>query len=69
MSLLICEEDFVSLFHLLLAPVLNQPEVEVYLPVVKAIGLIVADGRDFKVVSTIEECPEKMAQFFCFLSR
>jgi hypothetical protein len=63
------EEDFVSLFHLLLAPVRNVLKVEHYHPVVEAYGRIAADGRDVKVVMISEECPEKRLSFFCFLSR
>ena len=66
---LIREEDFVSLFHLLLAPVRNVLEVEHYHPVVKAYGRIAADGRDVKVIMIIEECPEKRLSFLGFLSR
>jgi hypothetical protein len=62
------EEDFVPLFHLLLEPVQNVLEVEQYQPVGRARARIAADGRDVKVVSLIEEYPEKGSVFFCFLS-
>jgi hypothetical protein len=66
-----CEEDIVSLFHLLLAPTRpgNNLEVEQYQPVGRACVLIATDGRDVKVVNLSEEYPEKGSVFFCFLSR
>ena len=57
------EEDIISLFHLLLAPVQNVLEVEQNQPVGRARARIAADGREVKVVSLIEEYPEKRLSF------
>jgi len=48
----------------LLAPFQNVLEVEQYQPVGRARVRIAADGRDVKVVSIIEEYPEKRLSFF-----